>query len=329
MAGVRSWKKKDAALEPALLALVESQTGGSPMGGAKWVRRSLRTLSGELRQRGHAACPNTVRRLLRRQDYGLRANVKRLAGPPHPAREQQFQYLTQQRGAFLAEGLPVLSLDAKKKELVGNFKNAGRAWTRQPEAVNTYDFIHDAQCRATPYGLYDVGRNCGAVGVGLSGDTAEFAVDCLARWWDQTGRHVYPQARRLLLLADGGGSNGYRSRLFKRQLQRWADRTGVAVTVGHYPRGASKWNPVEHRLFSHISQNWAAVPLRTVDTLLACLRGTHTATGLTVDAWLMDKTYPTQIKVSNAEMNALNLRRHPTCPDWNYTLQPRPTACGP
>lgn len=312
-----------------MLALVEGRTGGDPMGGAKWVRRSLRKLSGELRQRGHAACPNTVRRLLRQQDYGLRANVKRLGGPPQAAREQQFQYLAQQRDAFLAEGLPVLSIDAKKKELVGNFKNAGRTWTQQPEAVNTYDFIHDAQCRATPYGLYDVGRNRGAVGVGISADTAEFAVDCLAQWWDQTGRRAYPQAPRLLLLADGGGSNGHRSRLFKRQLQRWVDRTGLAVTVGHYPRGASKWNPVEHRLFSHVSVNWAGVPLRSLDTMLACLRGTATATGLTVEAWLMDKTYPTKLKVTNAEMNALNLRRHETCPDWNYTIQPRLTASGP
>ena len=311
------------------MALVDGQTGGDPMGGRTWVRRSLRNLSSDLRQRGHRACPNTVRRMLRQRGYSLRSNVKRLAGLPHPDRERQFQYLQQQRQAFQAAGLPVLSVDGKKKELVGAFKNAGRTWVKQPESVNTYDFIHDAQCRATPYGLYDLGRNRGAVGVGTSADTAEFAVDCLARWWDRSGRHAYPQANRLLLLADGGGSNGYRSRLFKRQLQRWADPNRVAVTVGHYPRGASKWNPVEHRLFSHVSQNWAAVPLRSLDTMLACLRGTRTATGLQVDAWLMDKIYPTQVKVSNAEMKALNLERHDTCPDWNYTLHPRPTASGP
>jgi hypothetical protein len=267
--------------------------------------------------------------MLRQQGYSLRANVKRLAGPPHPDRERQFQYLQQQREAFGAAGLPVLSVDGKKKELVGDFKNAGQTWAKQPESVNTYDFIQDAQCRATPYGLYDLGRNRGAVGIGISADTAEFAVDCLARWWDRAGRHAYPQAHSLLLLADGGGSNGYRSRLFKRQLQRWVDQSGVAVTVGHYPRGASKWNPVEHRLFSHVSLNWAGVPLRSLDTMLACLRGTRTAAGLQVDAWLMDKSYPTKIKVSNAEMKTLNLQRHETCPDWNYTLRPHPTTSGP
>jgi hypothetical protein len=267
--------------------------------------------------------------MLRQQGYSLRANVKRLAGPAHPDRERQFEYLGQQREAFGAAGLPVLSVDGKKKELVGDFKNAGRTWAKQPESVNTYDFIQDAQCRATPYGLYDLGRNRGAVGLGISADTAEFAVDCLARWWDRTGRQSYPQAHRLLLLADGGGSNGYRSRLFKRQLQRWADHSGVAVTVGHYPRGASKWNPVEHRLFSHVSQNWAGVPLRSLDTMLACLRGTRTATGLQVDAWLMDKSYPTKLKVSDAEMKALNLQRHETCPDWNYTLRPHIITSGP
>jgi hypothetical protein len=309
--------------------LVDGQTGGDPMGGRTWVRRSLRNLSSDLRQRGHLASPNTVRRMLRQRGYSLRSNVKRLAGPPHPDRERQFQYLQQQRQTFQAAGLPVLSVDGKKKEMVGNFKNAGQIWTQRPEPVNTYDFIQDAQCRATPYGLYDLRRNRGAVGVGISADTAEFAVDCLARWWDQDGRHAYPQADNLLLLADGGGSNSYRSRLFKRQLQRWADQNGVAVTVGHYPRGASKWNPVEHRLFSHVSMNWAGVPLRSLDTMLACLRGTRTASGLQVDAWLMDKTYHTQVKVSNTEMKALNLQRHETCPNWNYTVRPHPTTSGP
>jgi hypothetical protein len=312
-----------------LTAAVEGQTGGDPMGGGKWVRRSLRHLSDELGHAGHRACPNTVRRLLRQQDYGLRANVKRLAGRPHPDREQQFQYLARQRDEFLAAGLPVLSIDAKKKELVGNFKNAGRIWGKRPESVNTYDFIQDAQCRATPYGLYDLAAQHGAVGLGLSADTAEFAVDCLEQWWQRIGRSAYPQAARLLLLADGGGSNGYRSRLFKRQLQRWADRSGLTLTVAHYPRGASKWNPVEHRLFSHISQNWAGVPLRTLETMLACIRGTNTSTGLRVDAWLMDKAYPTKLKVSNTEMKALDLHRPETCPNWNYTIRPRGATSGP
>jgi hypothetical protein len=299
------------------------------MGGAKCVRRSLRKLSGDLGQRGHPACPNTVRRLLRQRHYGLRGNVKRLSGRPHPDRERQFQYIHQQRQAFLGASQPVLSIDAKKKELVGNFKNAGVAWCQKPESVNTYDFIHDAQCRATPYALYDPNRNRGMVAVGTSADTARFATDCIEHWWQEEGRHAYPQAGQLLVLADGGGSNGHRSRLFKWSMQQFANKRGVAVTVCHYPTGASKWNPVEHRLLSHISINWAGKPLRCLNTMLGYIRGTVTETGLRVRAWLNDKIYPTKVKVSNAQMKSLNLERLPTCPDWSYTIRPLLDRSGP
>jgi hypothetical protein len=308
---------------PKLKTLVKDMTGGSPMGGCKYVRRSLKHLSRDLDQHGHQASPNTVARLLRDQDFSLKANIKRLTGGPCPGRDQQFRHIQRQRKWFARRGLPVVSIDAKKKELVGNFKNPGRAWVRESEPVNTYDFIHQSLCRATPYGLLDPRRNRALVCVGTSADTAEFAVDCLDQWWCRQGQQAYRPSKELLVLADGGGSNGHRPRLFKRSLQQWVDRHGIAVTVCHYPTGASKWNPVEHRLFSQISINWAAQPLRTLDTMLACIRGTTTDTGLRVESMLMNKDYPRKVKVSDAEMRALNIQRHTARPEWNYTIRPR------
>ena len=293
------------------------------MGSGQRVRRSLRHLSDDLRERGHAACPNTVRRLLGKQDFSMRANVKRLSGAPHPDREIQFPYIRQQRETFAKVGCPILSVDAKKKELIGNFKNPGRRWVRQPDEVNTHDFPQDALCKATPYGLYDVQRKEGLVCVGTSADTAEFAVDCLETWMHSDASAAYGAIRELLVLADGGGSNGYRTRLWKRQLQGLSDRAGVAITVCHYPRGTSKWNPVERRLFGPISINWAGVPLRTLDVMLGCIRDTSNRSGLRVEAKLIPKTYATQIKVSKAEFNTLCVRHHETCPKWNYTIHPR------
>jgi hypothetical protein len=308
---------------------VEGQTSGDPINGRKWVRRSLRHLSHDLNRQGHQACPNTVARLLRKQHFSLKSNRKGQSGQAHPDRNLQFQHIQRRREEFTAAGLPVVSVDAKKKELVGNFKNAGVTWCQGPERVNTYDFIHDAQCRATPYALYDPVRNRGTVAVGTSADTARFAADCIERWWRQEGREAYPQARQLLVLADGGGSNGHRSRLFKWSVQQFANHSGVAVTVCHYPTGASKWNPVEHRLLSHISINWAGKPLRSLDTMLGYIRGTRTETGLRVRAWLNTKTYPTKVKVSNAQMKSLNLQRLSPCPNWSYTIRPRSDSSGP
>lgn len=301
---------------------MEGQTSGDPVTGRKWVRRSLRHLSDDLHTRGHRACPNTVGRLLGKQGFSLKSNRKGQSGQAHPDRDLQFRHIEQRREQFTAAGLPVVSVDAKKKELVGNFKNAGATWRRQAESVNIYDFIHDAQCRATPYALYDPNRNRGMVAVGTSADTARFAADCIEHWWRQEGRHAYPQAPELLVLADGGGSNGHRSRLFKASLQRFADRSKMAVTVCHYPTGASKWNPVEHRLLSHISINWAGKPLRSLEAMLGYIRGTTTRTGLCVRAWLNTKTYPKKVKISDAQMKSLNLQRLPICPDWSYTIRP-------
>ncbi len=294
------------------------------MNARRWVRRSLRHLSRDLTRQRHRACPNTVRRLLRDQKITPKANRKDATGKSHPDRDLQFQHIQQRRAEFINAGLPAISIDGKKKELVGNFKNAGQAWRETPERVNTYDFINDAQCRATPYGVYDIQRNRGMVAVGTSADTSQFATDCIEHWWKDEGRQAYPKADKLLILADGGGSNGHRPRLFKAALQQFSNRSGLAITVCHYPTGGSKWNPIEHRLFSQISINWAAVPLRTVLTMLACIRGVTTGTGLRVRAWLNSKHYEKKIKVSNAEMKALNLERLSICSKWSYTIRPQP-----
>jgi hypothetical protein len=291
----------------------------------KWVRASLRHLSRRLGEVGHPASPPTVRRLLDDQGYRLHANTKQLeAGAAHPDRDPQFQYIAEQRQAFRAAGQPEISVDTKKKELIGCFKNAGRAWGQTATVVNAHDFRQDALGRAVPYGIYDLTHNRGFVYGGESADTPRFAVDTLVRWWLDEGQAAFPAASELLILADGGGSNSARSRVWKQQLQdQLCDRYGLTVTVCHYPTGCSKWNPVEHRLFGPLSSNWAGQPLVTWDTMLGYLRGTTTETGLTVRAALQAGTYPTGERVSDAEMATLNLERHAVCPTWNYTLRPR------
>ena len=288
----------------------------------KWVRSSLRRLSGLLRGRGADLCRGTVGRLLKGLGFSLRANEKRLTGPPHPDRDRQFRHIELTRRRFLKAGLPVISVDAKKKELVGDFKNAGRAWRREPDPVSAHDFPQDAICRAAPYGVYDPTHNRGYVAVGTSADTAEFAVESIASWWEEHGSKSYPGAGKILILADAGGSNGCRNRLWKLRLQEHlVDRLGLGVTVCHYPSGASKWNPVEHRLFGPISVNWAGKPLRCLGTLLGYIRGTVTEAGLEVAAKLLERTYATKIKVTKREMEGVRLVRHKVCPNWNYTLK--------
>jgi hypothetical protein len=312
----------------ALQDLVEPVTAGDPMSAQKWVRASLRYLSRRLGEAGHRASPPTVRRLLDDRGYRLHANTKQLeAGAAHPDRDRQFRYLAAQRQAFRAAGRPQISVDTKKKELIGRFKNAGRVWSPAAEVVNAHDFRQDALGRAVPYGIYDLAHNRGTVYVGQSADTPRFAVDMLARWWVDEGQAAFPEASELLILADGGGSNSARSRVWKQQLQaQLCDRYGLAVTVCHYPTGCSKWNPIEHRLFGPLSLNWAGQPLATWDTLLSSLRGTTTATGLTVRAALDDGSYQTGERGSDAELATLNLTHHDLCPSWNYTLRPRSTV---
>ncbi len=307
------------------------ETAGDPLSKQKWVRRSLRTLSARLRKAGHKASPPTVGRLLKKLDYALHVNAKkREARSDHPDRDTPCGHIADQRQACADAGLPIVSVDTKKKELSGAFKNAGRAWGKKAEAVNVPDFPSDAQGRAVPYGVYDVTHHRGAVYVGSSGDTAQCAVDALARWWDTEGRVTYPTAAHLLILADGGGSHGSRTRLWKQQLQEHlCDGRGLTVTVCHYPPGCSKWNLIEHRLFGPISLNWAGQPLRTWEALLAFMRGTTTAPGLDVRAERLEGTYDTGLRISDAEMTTLNLTTHDVCPSWNYTIQPRSGAACP
>jgi hypothetical protein len=308
-----------------LEALVAPETAGDPMSTQKWVRSSLRRLSGRLADAGHAISPPTVARLLRRLDYSLHVNSKQLeARSHHPDRDVQFAYIDQQRSTFAAAGRPIISVDTKRKELIGNFKQAGRAWGRAPTAVNIHDFVQDSQGRAVPYGIYDVLHNRGTVYVGTSADTPAFAVDAIAGWWQRDGQAAFPGDDHLLILADAGGSNSCRARLWKERLQAvLCDRLGLTVTVCHYPTGCSKWNPIEHRLFSFISGNWAGTPLRTWEFLLRAIRGTTTRAGLTVAAVFHPQPYQTGWTVNDTLMRTLNLEPHTTCPTWNYTLRPR------
>jgi Rhodopirellula transposase DDE domain len=308
--------------------LVEPETAGDPMSEQKWVRSSLRHLSERLEQVGHHASPPTVGRLLRKLGYALRVNVKKQeASAAHPDRQQQFTHLETQKQVFQAAGWPMVSVDTKKKELIGNFKNSGQAWCQEVDAVNVHDFPQDALMRAVPYGIYDVRSNCGSVYVGTSADTPEFAVSALARWWSDVGRQRFPHATQLLILADAGGSNSCRSRSFKLHLQdQLSDRYGLTVTVGHYPTGCSKWNPIEHRLFSQISLNWAGKPLRSLQTMLNYIRGTATSTGLTVQAAVLEGTFEKGQKVSDAQMQQLNIEHHIVCSQWNYTIRPHLAA---
>jgi hypothetical protein len=246
------------------------------------------------------------------------------ASSNHVDREQQFDYIQVQRAVFTAADLPILSVDTKKKELVGNLKNAGQVWPREPTAVNVHDYPHDELGRAVPYGVHDVSNNRGFVSIGTSGDTPAFAVDTLATWWQAEGETRFPGADHLLLLADAGGSNGCQIRAWEERLQvQICDRFGLTVTVCHYPTGCSKWNPIEHRLFSQIGRNWAGAPLYSWDTLLAFIRGTATSTGQVAHAEFKPGNYPTGVKVSDAEMKALSIEHHIICPRWNYTIRPR------
>ena len=294
------------------------------MSAKKWVRSTLRQLSESLDKLGFHVGHVTVGRMLKDLGYSLKSNRKESTGPPHPDRARQFRYIRRVKKVYLAAGHPVISVDTKKKELIGNFKNAGCTWCREADVVNVHDFRHDAVGRAVPYGIYDVVHNKGYVVVGTSAETSEFAVDAIAWWWELEDRPAFPDETKLLVLSDAGGSDGCRFRLWKKQLQeQLADWLGIEVMVCHYPTGASKWNPIEHRLFSYISLNWAGKPLRTFETMMGYIRSTTTKTGLKVKAFLLERVYKKGIKVSDQEMAALNLQRRRVCPSWNYIIRPR------
>jgi hypothetical protein len=291
----------------------------------RWTNKSTARIAEEMTRQGHPASDETVRRRLRELGYSLQANVKTREEGSGFGRDEQFHYLNRQVRRFLAGGEPVLSVDTKKKERVGNFKNSGQTWRPQgqPEEVNMYDYPHLGEGPAIPYGAYDMHRNEGFVNVGMSHDTAEFAVESLRRWWKLFGRRHYPEARRLLLCADGGGSNGSRNRAWKYYLQQLADHLGLEVTVCHYPPGTSKWNKIEHRMFSFISLNWKGQPLVSYETVVNLIGATRTKTGLRVKAELDAKQYEAGVKISDEEMERINLRPHSTNPLWNYTISPR------
>jgi len=305
----------------AIEELMKHDTAGDPISGIKWSRRTTRKISRELRRLGIRVGPRTVARLLKQLRYSLRVNHKKRSRGSPKGRDRQFRYIAELRDEFAREELPVISVDSKKKELVGQFKNLGTTWQKEPILVNDHDFRGDAQAIAVPYGVLDLNARRGRVLVGLTHDTPALAVDAIASWWIHDGRRLYPHADHVLVLADAGGSNGARLRAFKHNLQhRFCDRFGISVTVCHYPPGSSKWNPIDHRLFAAITANWQGEPLNSIETVLNYIRTTTTSTGLTVGATLSRKNYPTGIKISDQAMAALSLHRHPLHPMWNYTI---------
>jgi Rhodopirellula transposase DDE domain len=322
--GRKRLEESDPGLQTALERIMEENTAGDPMSWLRWTNKSTARIAEELTRLGHSVSDETVRRRLADMGYSLQANVKNLEESA-AGRDRQFRSINRQVKQFLARQEPVLSVDTKKKERVGNFKNAGKAWRPkgQPMEVNVYDFPHMGVGPAIPYGAYDQQRNEGFVNVGISHDTAEFAVESVRRWWRWIGRRRYPEAQRLLLCADGGGSNGSRNRAWKYHLQQLADQSGLIVTVCHYPPGTSKWNKIEHRMFSFISLNWQGKPLVSYETVINLIGATRTATGLRVKAKLDTRYYEAGVKISDEEMKQISLRTHSTNPEWNYTISPR------
>jgi hypothetical protein len=324
-------RKRSMDKDPTLLAdldrLVDPATRGDPESPLRWTCKSVRRLAEELQQEGHAVSYQTVAELLHALDYSLQANQKTLEGSQHADRDQQFEHINRKAQRYLKRGEPVISVDTKKKELVGDFKNAGLEWQLkgQPEPVRVHDFAirQPDKGKVAPYGVYDLGRNVGWVSVGVDHDTAAFAVESIRRWWRWMGGPSYAKAKRLLITADSGGSNGARVRLWKWELQQFADETGLEITVCHFPPGTSKWNKIEHRLFSFISQNWRGKPLISHEVIINLIAATTSKTGLAVKSDLDPNTYPAGIKISDQQMAKLRLRRNAFHGDWNYSLLPR------
>jgi len=317
---------KQPGLLEALDALVAPETRGHPMSLLRWTSKSASKLADDLVRQGFAVSARTVLRLLHRLGYSLQANVKVTEGRQHADRDAQFRYLNDMAAAFIDDAQPAISVDTKKKELVGDFANGGREWQREgePERVRVHDFMDPTLGKAVPYGIYDVANNEGWVNVGDNADTAEFAVASIRRWWNEMGRARFPHADRLLITADGGGSNGYRLRAWKTQLAAFAAETGLRITVCHYPPGTSKWNRIEHRMFSYITINWRGRPLETLRTVIELISATTTETGLTIHADHDPTIYERGVKITNAQLAAVPLHPHDWHGEWNYTINAQP-----
>jgi Rhodopirellula transposase DDE domain len=318
---------RDPALPGVLEALVEPLARGDPESPLRWTCKSTRALAKELTRKKHPVSHEKVAQFLRDMKYSLQGNRKTEEGQDHPDRDAQFRYINEQVRRAMAAGRPVISADTKKKELIGNYENQGRQWrkSKSPEHVNGHDFPDPEVPRAYPYGIYDIARNKGFVNVGTDHDTSAFAVASIRGWWRFEGKRLYPKARRLLITADGGGSNGYRRRLWKLELQKLADATSLSIEVCHFPPGTSKWNKVEHRLFSFISSNWRGEPLRDYETIVRLISGTTTAKGLTVSCRLDRRKYPTGREVTNEEMRKVRITPQPFHGEWNYVIRPQPS----
>jgi hypothetical protein len=324
-AGRRPLQESDPGLLAALEALIEPTTRGDPESPLRWTCKSTRKLADELTRQDHPVGPGTVRSLLHQAGYSLQANRKTREGASHPDRNAQFEYINSQVHRFQKRGQPAISVDTKKKELVGDFRNGGREWRPEgePEEVRVHDFLDKTLGKAIPYGVYDMLNNQGWVSVGMDHDTAQFAANSIRRWWTGMGQRRFPRASQLLITADGGGSNSCRSRLWKVSLQQLADELGLKLFVCHFPPGTSKWNKIEHRLFSFITQNWRGRPLVSHQAIVNLIASTTTRAGLTVKAALDTNHYETKVKVSDEQLSRLRLTRHDFHGEWNYTLSPR------
>jgi hypothetical protein len=323
-AGRKAITLSDPKLLVSLESMIEPETRGDPESPLRWICKSTRTLAAQLTRKNHPVSHEKVAQLLRDQNYSLQSNRKTEEGADHPDRDAQFRHINTQVKRALAKGVPVISVDTKKKELLGNYDNAGKQWlpAKEPVKVNGHDFPSPDIPRAYPYGIYDLARNTGFVNVGTDHDTGAFAVASIRGWWRSEGRSLYSQTRGLLITADGGGSNGVRLRLWKLELQKFANETDLSISVCHFPPGTSKWNKVEHRLFSFISSNWRGEPLRDYETIVNLISRTTTVKGLQVTCRLDRRKYPTGRKVTNEEINQVNLKRNKFHGDWNYTIHP-------
>jgi DNA-binding phage protein len=316
--------EKLPAIEKELEKLIEPALRGEPDSPLMWTSKSLRKLSVELKLKGYNVSHKLVGEILKAKGFSLQANRKTDEGKSHPDRNAQFEHIHLKVKDFQENNQPVISVDAKKKELIGNFKNNGKEWhkEKEPQKVKVYDFLSDAEGKAIPYGVYDLAQNNGWVSVGIDHDTAEFAVETIKKWWTKMGKPFYSNAERLLITADGGGSNSSRSRLWKKEIQKLSNETGLTIEVCHFPPATSKWNKIEHRLFSYISQNWRGKPLVSYQVIVSLIASTKTEKGLDVTCELDSKTYDTGIKITEEEMDAINLERNDFHGEWNYKIKP-------